>query len=98
MLPCPPRARRRVGGPAEACDERGSGEAFGRGSPEVSGEGASGESENCRPRRGGLGRIGESVLLLRPRRGGLGRRGLGEGASGESEILAETPFVFLVFV
>ena len=98
MLPCPPRARRGIGGPAEACDERGSTEAFGRGSPEVSGEGASGESENCRPRRGGVGRIGESVLLLRPRRGGPGRRGLGEGASGESEILAETPFVFLVFV
>ena len=66
--------------------ERGPAEAFGGGSPEVSGEGASGESENFGPRRGGLGRTGESVLLLRPRRGGLGRQGLGEGASGESEI------------
>ena len=46
MLPSPPRARRRVGDPAEACDEGGSAEAYGGGSPEVSGEGASGESEN----------------------------------------------------
>ena len=43
VLPSLPRARRRIGGPAEACDERG-------GRSEVSGEGASGESENCRPR------------------------------------------------
>ena len=46
MLPSLPRARRRVGGPAKACDERGAAEAFGGGLPEVSGEGASGESEN----------------------------------------------------
>ena len=49
MLPSPPHVRRRVGDPAEACDERGSAEAFGGGSLEISGEGASGESEN-RPR------------------------------------------------
>ena len=46
MLPSPPRARRRVGGPAEAYDGRGSAEAFGGGSSEASGEGASSDTEN----------------------------------------------------
>ena len=46
MLPSLPRVRRRVGDPAEAYDERGSAEAFGGGSPEASGEGASSNTEN----------------------------------------------------
>ena len=45
-MPSPPRVRRRVGDPAEAYDERGSAEAFGGGSPEASGEGASSDTEN----------------------------------------------------
>jgi len=74
VLLSPPRVRRRVGDPAEACDERGSAEAFGGGSPEASGEGASSDTENW-PRPLVRGRLRPAMRGPRAsRRVGQGQR------------------------